>query len=97
MKFIPTLFLFLFFNGLVFSQCTTTNATSCECVDGKNNCLLLPDITASWQGIADNGWTDGKKQMNSIEENAIKKAIQKWISDGTQNTYPSSTIYINPN
>ena len=58
MKFTLTLFLFLFFNGLVFSQCTTTNATSCECVDGTNNCLLLPDITASWQGIADNGWTE---------------------------------------
>ena len=58
MKFTLTLLLFLFFNELVFSQCTTTNATSCECVDGTNNCLLLPDITASWQGIADNGWTE---------------------------------------
>jgi len=58
MKFILTLFVILFFNGLVFSQCTTTNATSCECVDGTNNCLLLPDITASWKGISDNGWTE---------------------------------------
>mmetsp|Transcript_59488 Transcript_59488/g.53565 ORF Transcript_59488/g.53565 Transcript_59488/m.53565 type:complete len:168 (-) Transcript_59488:173-676(-) len=52
----------------------------------------------SWScNAAGNGYTDGKKQMNSIEENAIKTAIQKWISNGTQNTYPSSTIYINPN
>ena len=41
-----------------FGQCTTTNATSCECADGTTNCLLLPDITASWQGIADNGWIE---------------------------------------
>lgn len=40
------------------AQCTTTNATSCVCADGSSNCLLLPDITASWKGIADNGWTE---------------------------------------
>lgn len=33
------------------AQCTTTNATSCVCADGSNNCDLLPDITISWQGI----------------------------------------------
>ncbi|MFM7644461.1 MAG: hypothetical protein ACKO5N_06710, partial [Sphingomonadales bacterium] len=41
-----------------FSQCTTTNATSCICEDGTANCLLLPDITASWKGIANNGFTE---------------------------------------
>lgn len=41
-----------------FSQCTTTNATSCECADGTVNCLLLPDITASWLGISDNGYIE---------------------------------------
>jgi len=52
----------------------------------------------SWScNAADNGYTDGKKQMNSIEKAAVKTAIQKWITNGTQNTYPSSTIYINPN
>ena len=43
---------------LYFSQCTTTNATSCECADGTANCLLLPDITASWKGISNNGFTE---------------------------------------
>ncbi|MFM7645055.1 MAG: T9SS type A sorting domain-containing protein [Crocinitomicaceae bacterium] len=41
-----------------YSQCTTTNATSCVCEDGTANCLLLPDITASWKGIANNGFTE---------------------------------------
>ena len=41
-----------------YGQCTTTDASGCECADGTNNCLLLPDITASWQGIADNGWIE---------------------------------------
>jgi hypothetical protein len=40
------------------AQCTTTNATSCVCADGSLNCLLLPDITASWKGIANGGWTE---------------------------------------
>jgi hypothetical protein len=40
------------------AQCTTTNATSCVCADGSSNCLLLPDITASWKGVANNGWTE---------------------------------------
>jgi hypothetical protein len=58
MKPIATLFFFLFLNGLIYSQCTTTDATSCECTDGTSNCYLLPDITASWLGIANNGWTE---------------------------------------
>ena len=40
------------------AQCTTTNATSCVCADGTQNCLLLPDITASWKGISNGGWTE---------------------------------------
>lgn len=40
------------------AQCTTTNATSCICADGTSNCMLLPDITVSWQGIANNGYTE---------------------------------------
>jgi hypothetical protein len=58
MKF-STLSFILFFNITFFySQCTTTNATSCVCADGTQNCLLLPDITASWKGISNNGWTE---------------------------------------
>ncbi len=41
-----------------FGQCTTTNATSCVCEDNTNNCYLLPDITASWKGISNNGFTE---------------------------------------
>ena len=58
MKF-STLLIILFFNITFFySQCTSTNATSCVCADGTQNCLLLPDITASWKGISNNGWTE---------------------------------------
>ncbi len=31
-----------------WSQCTTTNATSCVCLDGTTECDLLPDITGSY-------------------------------------------------
>lgn len=40
------------------AQCTTTNATSCVCEDNSNSCFLLPDITASWKGISNNGYTE---------------------------------------
>ena len=40
------------------AQCTTTNATSCVCEDGTSNCLLLPDITASWKGISNGGFIE---------------------------------------
>lgn len=49
--------LLLFIIGAAFpfigiSQCTTTNATSCQCPTGAaTNCDLLPDITISWYGI----------------------------------------------
>ena len=54
------LFALIFMNltSVYFSQCTTTDATSCVCADGTLNCLLLPDITASWKGIANGGWTE---------------------------------------
>jgi hypothetical protein len=42
----------------LYGQCTTTNATSCVCEDGTANCLLLPDITASWKGISNNGYIE---------------------------------------
>lgn len=32
-------------------QCTTSNATSCVCPGGVQECDLLPDLTISWYGI----------------------------------------------
>ena len=52
------LILILSVSSLVYSQCTTTNATSCVCADGSSECWLLPDITASWKGISNNGYTE---------------------------------------
>ncbi|MES2800522.1 MAG: T9SS type A sorting domain-containing protein [Bacteroidota bacterium] len=42
----------------VNAQCSTTNATGCVCEDGSQTCFLLPDITASWKGISNNGYTE---------------------------------------
>jgi hypothetical protein len=58
MKKILLIFGFTIFVNILYSQCTTTNATSCVCADGSLNCLLLPDITASWKGISNGGWTE---------------------------------------
>ena len=49
MKYIYLIILSLIPN-LIFSQCTLTNATSCQCEDSNQiDCDLLPDITVSWQ------------------------------------------------
>ncbi len=48
----------LLFYQMTIAQCTTTNATSCVCEDGSSSCWLLPDITASWKGVANNGYTE---------------------------------------
>src|SRR5687767_565102 len=35
-----------------YAQCTTTNATSCQCpVQSQTSCDLLPDITVSWYAL----------------------------------------------
>jgi hypothetical protein len=56
--FITLFLLFCTLPNLIWAQCTTTNATSCLCKDGNSNCILLPDITASWLGISQNGFTE---------------------------------------
>lgn len=47
------LFLLLLIPGAfhVHGQCTTTNATSCQCSNGGSECDLLPDVTISWYGL----------------------------------------------
>lgn len=38
---------------VVYNQCTVTNATSCHCLDGSDECDLLPDITGSYDLTAE--------------------------------------------
>ena len=40
---------------LVAAQCTTNNATSCQCKDGTTNCDLLPDIIVARPTLTVNG------------------------------------------
>ena len=49
---IKLLFILCLSTLISWSQCTTTDATDCECMEaGENDCDLLPDIQASWYGI----------------------------------------------
>lgn len=54
------LFVFAGFAALSASaQCTTTNATSCQCDSAAQmDCDLLPDITISWQALTGTGTTE---------------------------------------
>jgi hypothetical protein len=44
---LPVILFFSIISYAAFSQCTTTNATSCVCPGGGSNCDLLPDIKVS--------------------------------------------------
>ena len=70
MKNFTLLFIVITSFNFVYSQCTTTNATSCVCADGTQNCLLLPDITASWKGISNNGWTEYPQTNAGTSQNS---------------------------
>lgn len=39
--------------GAIWAQCNVTNATDCHCLDGSTECDLLPDITASYDLLAE--------------------------------------------
>lgn len=49
------IFLLLIFTApfIAWAQCTTTNATDCDCLDGSSECDLLPDITGSYDLLAE--------------------------------------------
>ncbi len=38
---------------VVAQPCTTTNASGCSCPDGRDTCVLLPDLNISWLAITD--------------------------------------------
>ncbi|MBK7108385.1 MAG: T9SS type A sorting domain-containing protein [Bacteroidetes bacterium] len=38
---------------IAWTQCNTSNATDCDCLDGSDDCDLLPDILASHDLLAD--------------------------------------------
>src|SRR6188768_192548 len=44
---LPIIFFVFILSLPAFSQCTTTNATTCVCQGGGSNCDLLPDIKVS--------------------------------------------------
>lgn len=47
----PLLLLAAVCSSTAKAQCTTTNATSCVCPDGSQECDLLPDVTISWYAL----------------------------------------------
>ena len=46
------LLLLLVLPASVWAQCNLSNATDCDCLDGSDACDLLPDITVSYDLLA---------------------------------------------
>lgn len=65
----------------VLAQCTTTNATTCQCrTAGQTNCELLPDIQISWYALAN--YAGGP---NQYAQNAPSNAGRLQVSGSTPN------------
>ncbi|WKZ66947.1 MAG: hypothetical protein QY325_03245 [Flavobacteriales bacterium] len=63
------------------AQCTTTNATTCQCkTAGQTNCELLPDIQISWYALAT--YAGGPSQY---AQNASSNAGRLRVSGSTPN------------
>jgi hypothetical protein len=63
------------------AQCSTTNATTCQCkVSGQTNCELLPDIQISWYALAN--YAGGP---NQFAQNASSNAGRLQVSGSTPN------------
>ncbi|MBC7862910.1 MAG: T9SS type A sorting domain-containing protein [Bacteroidia bacterium] len=50
-KLLLSVILFAASSATVYSQCNTSNASTCSCDSGGTNCDLLPDITISWYAL----------------------------------------------
>ncbi|GAB4130721.1 MAG: hypothetical protein Fur0041_00170 [Bacteroidia bacterium] len=82
----------LLFSTLAFvsidaaAQCTTTNATSCQC-DSANqtNCDLLPDITISWQAITNGGYIEYSQTSTDQTYNQGPNAGRLRVTGSTPN------------
>lgn len=76
MKKIVLLFLsFVIVPFLGIAQCTTTNATSCQCENiSQTNCDLLPDITISWYALENymSGPTEYSQTGNGVNDGRLK-------------------------
>ena len=68
------LFLLAFFSFKSYSQCTTSDATSCLCEDGSDTCDLLPDITISWYALESylSGPNEYSQTGNGINNGRLK-------------------------
>ena len=71
------------FVSVSFAQCTTSDATSCVCLNpAENDCDLLPDITIEWDyaegsnteyapGASNTNRTDGRLTVSGHTPNMV--------------------------
>lgn len=60
------------------AQCTTTNATGCQCLDGSTNCDLLPNITMAnepLEVIGTNGVIEYSQTGNGVENGRLRVSV----------------------
>ncbi|MCC7302616.1 MAG: T9SS type A sorting domain-containing protein [Bacteroidia bacterium] len=75
MKKFLTISLVVFSAGFLAAQCTTTNATGCQCENQtQTNCDLLPDITISWYALKNymSGPTEYSQTGNGVNNGRLK-------------------------
>ncbi len=69
-----------------WAQCTTTNATTCECDSAsQTNCALLPDITISWQAITGSGTIEYSQTSTDVTYSQGPNAGRLRVTGSTPN------------
>jgi len=80
-KYLPYYSLFICLLGLhstLFAQCTTNDATGCECLDSsETDCDLLPDIMISWYGLENvsDGPTEYAQDYNGSDAGRLRISV----------------------
>ncbi len=92
------LFYWLVFSlGSAVAQCTTGNATSCQCKDGSTNCDLLPNITIGDEPLLAagyNGVIEYSQTGNGVENGRLRVSVSTPNIGYGPLTVRASSIYL---
>lgn len=64
--------------GFIQAQCTTTDATGCQCPDGTTNCDLLPDIIVADEPLREtgnNGVIEYSQTGNGLQNGRLRLSV----------------------
>lgn len=96
-KALLVVFVMLRVNQFSNAQCTTSNATGCDCKDGSTNCDLLPNITLAEEPLmasGNNGVIEYSQTGNGVENGRLRVSVSTPNTGYGPLTVRSSSIFL---